>query len=66
MSLCEAADMVEMSARIFVVWGVVLAGLVAVAGCGEKGKTFVPVSGVVTLDGKPLAGGNVVFQPVAP
>jgi hypothetical protein len=63
---CEPVDIVVLSLRTFVGWAVALVGLFAFAGCGERGKTFVPVSGVVTLDGKPLAGGNVVFQPVAP
>jgi hypothetical protein len=36
--------------------------LVAVAGCGTS--KFVPVSGKVTLDGKPLAGATVSFEPV--
>jgi hypothetical protein len=44
----------------------VVGTLLLTTGCGEKGKTFVPVSGVVTIDGKPLGGGNVVFQPIAP
>lgn len=39
------------------------AGLFALAGCGSGGK-YVPVSGTVTLDGKPLAGVMVLFQPV--
>jgi len=34
-------------------------------GCG-KGPPLAPVSGLVTLDKKPLAGASVVFQPVAP
>jgi hypothetical protein len=34
------------------------------AGCGSAGK-MVPVTGVVTLDGKPLANAHVVFQPEA-
>ena len=41
----------------------VLMGLVA-AGCGGGAKA-VPVSGVVTLDGKPLANAHVAFQPEA-
>ncbi len=37
--------------------------LLAVAsGCGPASKV-VPVSGVVTLDGKPLANAHVAFQP---
>ncbi len=33
------------------------------AGCGD-GVTLVPVSGVVTLDGKPLTGANLSFIPM--
>lgn len=33
-------------------------------GCA-RGPEYAPVSGRVTLDGKPLAGASVVFQPVA-
>jgi hypothetical protein len=37
--------------------------LVAVLGCGSS--KFVPVSGKVTLNGEPLAGATVSFEPVA-
>jgi hypothetical protein len=40
--------------------------LIAAAGCGQKAKPLAPVSGLVTFDGKPLAGGGVTFQPIAP
>lgn len=33
------------------------------AGCGSGAPQLVPVSGAVTLDGKPLAGATVVFYP---
>jgi hypothetical protein len=36
--------------------------LFAIIGCG--GVKYVPVSGVVTLDGKPLANAMVLFQPI--
>lgn len=39
--------------------------LLVCLGCGDRGKPLAPVSGVVTFDGKPLAGGIVNFQPVA-
>lgn len=35
--------------------------LLALVGCGPSGPAFVPVSGVVTLDGVPVAGANVAF-----
>jgi hypothetical protein len=37
--------------------------LVLVLGCG--GRRFVPVSGTVTMDGKPVAKATVTFMPVA-
>jgi hypothetical protein len=43
-----------------------LCALVAVAGgCGGSGPKYAPVSGVVTLDGKPFNDGVVVFLPKA-
>jgi hypothetical protein len=41
-----------------------LISLVAL-GCGGSGPKYVPVSGVVTLDGKPYGDGVVVFLPKA-
>jgi hypothetical protein len=38
--------------------------LIFIAGCGSD-RAYAPVSGVVTFEGKPLAGGTVNFQPVA-
>jgi hypothetical protein len=40
-----------------------VAGLLGLAGCGG-GPRLVPVSGVVTLDGKPYKGAVVSFQPI--
>lgn len=40
-----------------------LAGLTVLAGC-NRGLTLVPVRGQVKLDGKPLEGCAVAFQPV--
>ncbi len=40
--------------------------LACISGCGNNGKSLAPVSGLITLDGKPLAEGSVVFQPIAP
>jgi len=47
-----------MNARLALALALVLA-----LGCG--GKKFVPVSGRVTLNGQPLAGATVAFQPIA-
>jgi hypothetical protein len=41
-----------------------LAGLWLAAGCGRTPAGIVPVSGRVTLDGQPLAGAVVTFQPM--
>src|SRR4051794_10614674 len=41
-------------------------GLVLALALGCRGKGFVPVSGKVTLNGQPLVGATVGFQPVAP
>lgn len=39
--------------------------LAVIAGCGGgvSGPAFVPVNGVVTLDGKPIDGATIVFSP---
>ena len=38
-------------------------GGLLLCGCGGKGLNGVPVSGQVTLDGKPLADGSITFVP---
>jgi hypothetical protein len=37
--------------------------LCVAAGCGKDGPELAPVTGRVTLDGKPLASADVEFQP---
>jgi len=37
--------------------------LVPVAGCGN-GSNLVPISGTVSVDGKPVSNGKIVFHPV--
>ena len=37
--------------------------LLLVAGCGRQGPTLLPASGVVTLDGQPVAEAGVIFTP---
>lgn len=44
------------------VWVVVL--MVSLSGCGAPITTY-PVSGRVTLDGQPLPGGSILFEPVS-
>jgi hypothetical protein len=40
-----------------------LAGVVAAAGCGGERRDVIPVSGTVTLDGRPLGGATVTYRP---
>jgi hypothetical protein len=42
-----------------------LSGLLTLLALGCSGERIVPVSGRITLDGRPLANGVVNFQPVA-
>jgi hypothetical protein len=44
-------------------WFFLLAALLAF-GCGSGGYKVAPVSGQVTLDGKPLEKGKITFQPI--
>jgi hypothetical protein len=43
----------------------VLAWAACLAGCGGPAERLVPVSGKVTVNGRPLPGGKVVFHPDA-
>jgi hypothetical protein len=43
----------------------ILVALALLAGCGSGGSGIAPVSGLVTLNGKPVAKVAVMFQPVA-
>lgn len=42
---------------------ILVAGLVCAVGCGPSGPPLAPVEGVVTLDGAPLDGALLEFQP---
>ena len=44
----------------------VLIVLPVICGCRKSDRPTAPVSGAITLDGKPLAGGSIVSQPLAP
>lgn len=46
------------------VWGVALAVSWFAVGCGDAGPARQPVSGVITLNGKPLPSGTVTFAPL--
>jgi hypothetical protein len=49
-----------MSSRLLLLLSVV----VLIVGCGPAGPKIAPVSGVVMMDGKPLANVGVAFQPI--
>jgi hypothetical protein len=42
---------------------IIVALLILIAGCGKRGPQIAPVHGRVTLDGQPLAGADIQFQP---
>ncbi len=46
-------------------FGFLFLTILAATGCRPNPPQVVPVSGVVTLDGKPLAGAAITFVPVA-
>lgn len=37
--------------------------LILLSGCGKSGSSISPVSGTVTLDGKPIVEAKIIFQP---
>ena len=39
---------------------------VGLVGCGENGPQRAPVAGKVTVGGKPLVAGRILFSPIAP
>ncbi len=49
--------------RLSVGWIAVALIAVASVGCGSSGPELAPVKGVVTLEGEPLEGAVVLFQP---
>jgi hypothetical protein len=40
--------------------------IVAAVGCGQVGPARAPIQGKVTVGGKPLAAGRILFTPIAP
>lgn len=42
-----------------------IAGVLIIAGCSKPPYDVAPVRGKVTIDGKPLARGKIIFAPVA-
>lgn len=49
----------------FFILSAAIAGIVAMTGCAEDPFALVPVSGVVKMDGEPLEGAIISFQPIA-
>jgi len=45
--------------------GSALVIVVTALGCGDGRPDRVPIAGVVTIDGKPLAHGSIVFKPAS-
>ncbi len=45
-------------------WLLVVAA--AVMGCGQSGPNRAPITGQITVGGKPLAAGRILFTPIAP
>ena len=54
-----------MNCRFTLSYLIVFVSLLCVVGCGDGRPTRVPVSGQVTIDGKPLTEGTIQFYPVA-
>jgi hypothetical protein len=46
-------------------WLIGLTALLVAPGCNQSGYELAPVRGTVTVDGKPLRQGKVMFAPVA-
>jgi hypothetical protein len=59
----ELPDCITISQPRRIALAALLGLLVATTGCGGGGPSIAPVSGTVRLDGKPLAGASVVFEP---
>lgn len=63
MSLLNFTDLLLPKTAAHVVRLTLLAGLLS--GCGSSGADVAPVRGRVTLDGAPMAGARIRFQPEA-
>jgi hypothetical protein len=49
-----------------VFWGLVTWACLTAEGCGDAGPKTYPVSGTVSLDGRPLEEGDIYFYPLDP
>ena len=52
-----------MFVKVVGLWLLIVA--LGLSGCGRKGPIMVPVSGTVTLDGKPMTDGIIYFKTIA-
>lgn len=66
MNRCNFRSQVALRNQFFpyVVCAILL--LLVATGCQKGVRPVAPVSGLITLNGKPLAGGSIVSQPAAP
>jgi hypothetical protein len=60
---CRVAGKPMRRIRYWTICGIL--SLVTLAGCGRSGPELAPVSGRVMLDGEPLFGARLMFQPEA-
>jgi hypothetical protein len=58
---CGWAELAQIKTRVPHLWLLMLIGLAA--GCNKSGQDIAPVTGRVTLDGKPLQFAVVTFHP---
>ena len=62
-SFNSAMPMIIYVRRFNTIFGFVILGL-ATCGCGPNGPNVAEVTGTVTLDGQPLEGAEIEFQPI--
>src|SRR5438552_15083087 len=53
---------INMFSKVAGMWLLIVA--LGLSGCGRKGPIMVPVSGTVTLDGKPMPDGMIYFKTI--
>ena len=55
----------ECSCARGLLWIALILSPMAIGGCGSEGFVLAPVSGRVTIDGQPVAGVRIAFEPIA-